>query len=87
MMELFNATVETAEERGLLSGEHYVAPALLSYFSHVLTGNRHGLLVNVQASRANGRAELDIVVQMLRKSRASWRSSRNARSDMRPADR
>lgn len=104
--ELFNATVETAQKRGLLSGEHFsvdgtliqawashksirhkdgsdddrppsnwhgrprsnethesksdgdsrlyrksnVAPALPSYLGHVLTDNRHGLVVNVQAS-------------------------------------
>jgi hypothetical protein len=31
------------------------APALLSYLGQVLTDNRHGLLVNVQASLAEGR--------------------------------
>lgn len=112
--ELFNATVETAQKRGLLSGEHFsvdgtliqawashksirrkdgsdddrppgnwhgqprsnqthesksdgdsrlyrksnAAPALPSYLGHVLTDNRHGLVVNVQASRANGRSEV-----------------------------
>jgi len=119
--ELFNATVETAQKRGLLSGEHFsvdgtliqawashksirrkdgsdgdrppgnwhgqprsnethesksdgdsrlyrksnVAPALPSYLGHVLTDNRHGLVVNVQASRANGRAERDVAAEML----------------------
>ncbi|MCA8023597.1 IS5 family transposase [Burkholderia metallica] len=120
--ELFNATVETARMRGLLSGEHFsvdgtliqawashksirrndgsdddrppgnwhgqprsnethesksdgdsrpyrksnVAPALPSYLGHVPTDNRHGLVVNVQASRAHGRAERDVAAEMLR---------------------
>ena len=112
--ELFNATVEMADKRGLLSGEHFsvdgtliqawashksmrrkdgsddgrppedwhgeprsndthestsdpesrlyrksnAAPALPSYLGHVLTDNRHGLVVNVQASTCgrHGRA-------------------------------
>jgi transposase len=118
---LFNATVEMADKRGLLSGEHFSvdgtliqawaghksvrrkdgsdddrppedwrgeprrndthecktdpesklykksdsAPALLSYLGHVLTDNRHGLVVNAQASQANGTAERDIAAQML----------------------
>jgi len=122
MTELFNATVETEQKRGLLSGEHFsvdgtliqawashksirrkddsdddrpsgnwhghprsnetheskndsdsrlyrksnVAPALPSYLGHVLTDNRHGLVVNVQASRANGQAERDVAAEMLR---------------------
>jgi transposase len=109
--ELFNATVEKAQQHGLLSGEHFsvdgtliqawaghkslrrrdgsddgqpptenwhgetrgndthvsgsdeearlyrksqAAPALLAYLGHVLTDNRHGLVVNVQASQADG---------------------------------
>jgi hypothetical protein len=120
--ELFNATVETAQKRGMLSSEHFsvdgtliqawasqksvqsqdgsdddrspgnwhgqarsneahesksdgdsrlyrksnVAPALPSYLGHVLTDNRHGLVVNAQASRANGRAERDVAAEMLR---------------------
>lgn len=118
---LFNATVQTAEARGLLSGEHFsvdgtliqawaghksvrrkdgshddrppedwrgeprsndthesktdpeaklyrksnAAPALLSYLGHVLTDNRHGLVVNAQASQANGTAERDVASEML----------------------
>lgn len=118
---LFNATVQMADERGLLSGEHFSvdgtliqawaghksvrrkdgsdddrppedwrgqrrsnathesstdpeaklykksdsAPALLSYLGHVLGDNRHGLVVNAQASEANGTAERDIAAQML----------------------
>jgi hypothetical protein len=119
--ELFNATVEMANKRGLLSGEHFsvdgtliqawashksmrrkdgsddgrppedwhgeprsnethrsttdpesrlyrksqAAPALPSYLGHVLTDNRHGLVVNVQASTSDGTAERDIAAQML----------------------
>jgi transposase len=119
--ELFNATVEMANQRGLLSGEHFsvdgtliqawashksmrrkdgsdcdrppedwhgeprsndthestsdpesrlyrksqAAPALPSYLGHVLTDNRHGLVVNVQASTSDGTAERDVAAQML----------------------
>ena len=119
--ELFNATVEMADKRGLLSGEHFsvdgtliqawashksmrrkdgsddgrppedwrgeprsndthestsdpdsrlyrksnAAPALPSYLGHVLTGNRHGLVVNVQASTSDGTAGRDVAAQML----------------------
>jgi transposase len=119
--ELFNATVEMADKRGLLSGEHFsvdgtliqawashksmrrkdgsddgrppedwrgeprsnethestsdpesrlyrkshAAPALPSYLGHVLTDNRHGLVVNVQASTSDGTAERDVATEML----------------------
>jgi transposase len=119
--ELFNATVEMADKRGLLSGEHFsvdgtlikawashksmrrkdgsdddrppedwrgeprsndthesktdpesrlyrksnAAPALPSYLGHVLTDNRHGLVVNVQASTADGTGERDAAARML----------------------
>lgn len=119
--ELFNATVEMADKRGLLSGEHFsvdgtlikawashksvrrkdgsdddrppedwrgeprsnethesktdpqsqlyrksnAAPALPSYLGHVLTDNRHGIVVNVQASTADGTAERDVAADML----------------------
>ena len=119
--DLFNATIEMADKRGLLSGEHFsvdgtliqawashkslrrkdgkdddgppenwhgqrrsndthesatdpdarlyrksdAAPALLSYLGHVLTDNRHGLVVNVQASLAGGTAEREAAAQML----------------------
>lgn len=121
MTELFNATVEMASKRGLLSGEHFsvdgtliqawashksmwrkdgsddgrppedwhgeprsndthestsdpdsrlyrkssAAPALPSYLGHVLTDNRHGLVVKVQASTSDGTAERDVAAQML----------------------
>lgn len=119
--DIFNATVEMAEQRGLLSLEHFsvdgtliqawashksmrrkdgsddgrpaedwrgeprsnathesksdpqsrlyrksnAAPALPSYLGHVLTDNRHGLVVNVQASASDGTAERDVAAQML----------------------
>lgn len=119
--DLFNATVEMADKRGLLSGEHFsvdgtliqawashksvrrkdgsddgrppedwkgeprsnqthesktdgdsrlyrksnAAPALPSYLGHVLTDNRHGLVVNVQASTADGTAEREVAAEML----------------------
>lgn len=119
--EMFNATVNMAEQRGLLSGEHFsvdgtlikawashksmrrkdgsdddrppedwrgeprsndthesssdgesrlyrksnAAPALPSYLGHVLSDNRHGLVVNVRASQANGVAEREVAAQML----------------------
>jgi len=119
--ELFNATVETARQCGLLSGEHFsvdgtliqawashksvrrkdgsddgrppedwkgeprsnethasttdpesrlyrksnAAPAQPSFLGHVLSDNRHGLVVNVQASTANGTAEREVAAQML----------------------
>ena len=119
--EIFNATVNMAEKRGLLSGEHFsvdgtlikawashksmrrkdgsdddrppedwrgeprsnethesrtddesrlyrksnAAPALPSYLGHVLSDNRHGLVVNVRASQANGVAEREVAAQML----------------------
>lgn len=119
--ELFNATVEMAEQRGLLSGEHFsvdgtliqawashksmrrkdgsddsrppedwrgeprsnathesksdpesrlyrksnAAPALPSYLGHVLTDNRHGLVINVKASTSEGTAERAVAAQML----------------------
>lgn len=119
--DLFNATVQMANKRGLLSGEHFsvdgtqikawaghksvrrkdgsdddrppedwrgesrsnethgsttdpasklyrksnAAPALPSYLGHILTDNRHGLVVNVQASEANGTAERDVAQRML----------------------
>jgi len=119
--QLFNATVAMAEQRGLLSGEHFsvdgtliqawashksmrrkdgsddgrppedwrgeprsndthqsttdpqsrlyrkshAAPALPSYLGHVLSDNKHGLVVNVQASMSDGTAERDVATQML----------------------
>ena len=136
--ELFNATVNMAEQRGLLSGEHFsvdgtlikawashksmrrkdgsddgsppedwrgeprsnethelntddksrlyrkrnAVPALPSYLGHVLSDNRHGLVVNVRASQANGLAEREVSVQMLAdvasKSRRKTMSADNA---------
>jgi transposase len=44
------------------------APALPSYLGHVVTDNRHGLVVNVQATQANGTAEREAALAMLRQS-------------------
>ncbi len=119
--DLFNATVQMADKRGLLSREHFsvdgtliqawaghksvrrkdgsddgrppedwhgesrsndthasttddesrlyrksrVAPALLSYLGHVLTDNRHGLVVNARASQSDGFAEREVAAAML----------------------
>lgn len=41
------------------------APALPSFLGHVVTDNRHGLVVNVQATQANGTAERDAATVML----------------------
>ncbi len=40
--------------------------AVLCYMGHVLTDNRHGLVVNAQVTQANGTAERDAAAQMLR---------------------
>lgn len=37
-----------------------------SYLGHVLTDNRHGLVVNVLASQPNGTAEREVAADMLR---------------------
>jgi transposase len=39
--------------------------ALLCYVGHVLTDNRHGLVVNAQVTQANGTAERDAAADML----------------------
>jgi hypothetical protein len=39
-------------------GKSNAAPALLSYLAHVLSNYRHGLVVNVQATRAAGKARV-----------------------------
>ena len=118
---LFEQTVQMAQERGLLSGEHFsvdgtliqawaghksvrhkdgsdddrppedwrgekrsndthesktdpdsqlcrksdVAPAILGYQGHVLSDNRHGLAIDVQASIATGAAEREVACAML----------------------
>ncbi len=41
------------------------ALALSSYLGHVLSDNRHGLMVNVQAGAYGGTAERDVAAQML----------------------
>ncbi len=39
--------------------------AMLCYMGHVLTDNRHGLVVNAQVTQANGTAERDTAAEML----------------------
>lgn len=39
--------------------------AMLCYMGHVLTDNRHGLVVNAQVKQANGTAERDAAADML----------------------
>ncbi|AJY27102.1 transposase DDE domain protein (plasmid) [Burkholderia thailandensis 34] len=39
--------------------------AILCYMGHVLTDNRHGLVVNAQVTQANGTAERDAAAEML----------------------
>ncbi|MFM9428839.1 transposase [Variovorax sp. GrIS 2.14] len=121
VIELFNATVDMAKARDLLSGEHFsvdgtqikawaghksvrrkdvsdddrdsedwrgerrsnetqasrtdpdsqlyrkssAAPALPSFFGHIATDNRHGLVVNVQTTKATGTAKRDAAATML----------------------
>jgi transposase len=121
VIALFNSTVEMAQDKGLLSGEHFsvdgtqlkawashksvrrkdgsdegrppedwrgeprsnathesktdpqsqlyrksdAAPALPSYLGHVVSDNRHGLVVNVQVTQATGTAERDAAQAML----------------------
>jgi len=120
-IDLFNATVDMAQAKDLLSGEHFsvdgtqikawaghksvrrkdgsdqgrdpedwrgerrsnethesktdpdsqlyrksnAAPALPSFLGHVTTDNRHGLVVNVQTTKATGTAERDAAAEML----------------------
>ena len=55
----------TSDPDSRLYRKSHAAPALPSYLGHVLTDNRHGLVVNVQASTSDGTAERDIAAQML----------------------
>ncbi|WP_244130115.1 IS5 family transposase, partial [Burkholderia glumae] len=62
-----NATHESSSDGdSRLYRKSNAAPALPSYLGHLLTDKRRGLVVNVQASQANGRAEREVAVQMLR---------------------
>jgi len=55
----------TTDPDSRLYRKSHAAPALPSYLGHVLTDNRHGLVVNVQASTSDGKAERDVAAQML----------------------
>lgn len=138
-IELFNKTVDKAEAKGLLSGEHFsvdgtqikawashksvrrkdgsdedrppedwrgerrsndthesktdpdallyrksnVAPALPSFLGHVVTDNRHGLIVNVQATQATGTAERDAADMLDGVGRSPSASHRRGRQGLR----
>ena len=55
----------TSDPDSRLYRKSNAAPALPSYLGHVLTDNRHGLVVNVQASASDGTAEREVAAQML----------------------
>jgi IS5 family transposase len=55
----------TSDPESRLYRKSHAAPALPSYLGHVLTDNRHGLVVNVQASTSDGTAEREVAAQML----------------------
>src|SRR5664280_2845887 len=55
----------TSDPESRLYRKSDAAPALPSYLGHVLSDNRHGLVVNVQASASDGTAERDVAAQML----------------------
>ena len=56
----------TTDDESRLYRKSNAAPALPSYLGHVLTDNRHGLVVNVRASQSNGTAEREGAADMLR---------------------
>jgi hypothetical protein len=60
-----NATHQTSDPESRLYRKSNAAPALPSYLGHVLTDNRHGLVVNVRASQSDGTAEREVAAQML----------------------
>ena len=55
----------TSDPESRLYRKSNAAPALPSYLGHVLTDNRHGLVVNVRASTSDGKAEREVAEQML----------------------
>jgi len=55
----------TTDPESRLYRKSNAAPALPSYLGHVLSDNRHGLVVDVQASASDGTAERDVAAQML----------------------
>ena len=56
----------TTDDASRLYRKSHAAPALPSYLGHVLTDNRHGLVVDVRASLSTGTAERDVAADMLR---------------------
>ena len=55
----------TTDPESRLYRKSQAAPALPSYLEPVLTDNRHGLVVIVQASSSDGKAERGVAAQML----------------------
>ena len=55
----------TTDEQARLFRKSKGTGAMLCYMGHVLTGNRHGLVVNAQVTLATGTAERDAAGQML----------------------
>jgi transposase len=55
----------TTDPESRLYRKSNAAPAVPSFLGHILTDNRHGVVVNVQTSEANGRAEREAAARML----------------------
>ena len=60
-----DAHESTTDPQSRLYRKSNAAPAVLSYLAHVLNDNRHRLVVNVEASEDNGKAERDVAAAML----------------------
>jgi transposase len=57
----------TTDPEALLARKSNAAPAKLSYAGHVLMENRSGLIVDMELTAADGRAEREAAIQMLGK--------------------
>jgi len=57
----------TTDPEALLARKSNAAPAKLSYAGHVLMENRNGLMVDMELTKADGRAEREAAIQMLGK--------------------
>ena len=61
-----NETHESkTDPHSLLYRKSHAALALLSFLGHIATDNRHGLVVNVETTKATGTAERDAAAAML----------------------
>lgn len=54
----------TSDPEAKLHRKSDAAPALPSYLGHVLSDNRHGLVVNVQATTSDGTADREMATHM-----------------------